>query len=58
MATGLTTTLHTLDVSILPPGTSNLVKVIATDGINTGQDTSDAPFAVLGNVYLPLVLRQ
>jgi hypothetical protein len=50
-AIGLTTTVYSLDVSALPPGTTNLVRVIATDGVNTGQDVSDAPF-IIGEVYV------
>ncbi|MBI4674172.1 MAG: carboxypeptidase regulatory-like domain-containing protein [Chloroflexi bacterium] len=34
------------DVSQLPEGTQYLIKVIATDGINTSEDVSNAPFAV------------
>jgi hypothetical protein len=56
-AIGLTTTIHSLNVSALTPGTSNLVRVIATDGVNTGQDVSDGPFIIVGQVYLPVVLR-
>jgi len=41
-AIGLTTTVYSLDVSALPPGASNLVKVIATDGVNTGMDQVQA----------------
>jgi len=34
-----------------------LIKVVATDGINTGQDVSNAPFTIIGQLYLPLILR-
>jgi hypothetical protein len=56
-AVGLTTTVQTVHISTLPPGNSNLVKVIATDGVNTAQDISDDPFTIIAEVYLPLVLR-
>jgi len=45
------------DISRLLPGTQYLIKVVATDGINTGQDVSDAPFTITGQLYLPLILR-
>lgn len=39
-------TSHTLDVSRLPGGTSILLRISATDGVNTTSDVSDAPFTV------------
>ena len=53
----LTGTSYTWELSQLPAGTQYRVKVIATDGINTGQDVSNAPFTILGQVYLPLIMR-
>jgi hypothetical protein len=41
----------------LPAGTQYLIKVIATDGFNTGQDVSNNTFTKLGMVYLPVVLK-
>jgi hypothetical protein len=57
LAGELTMTSYTWDMSSLPPGTQYLIKVVATDGINTGQDTSNATFTILGQVYLPLIRR-
>jgi hypothetical protein len=42
----LTGTQHALDVSLLPGGTSVLLRISATDGVNTTNDVSDAPFTV------------
>lgn len=42
----LTGTQHALDVSMLPGGTSVLLRISATDGVNTTDDVSDAPFMV------------
>jgi hypothetical protein len=53
----ITSTSYAWDVSGLAPGTQYLVKVIATDGINTGQDTSNAPFTVAGLLHLPIILK-
>ncbi len=42
----LTGAQHALDVSLLPGGTSVLLRISATDGVNTTDDVSDAPFTV------------
>ncbi|MBK6561920.1 carboxypeptidase regulatory-like domain-containing protein [Candidatus Amarobacter glycogenicus] len=42
----LTGTQHALDVSMLPGGTSVLLRISATDGVNTTDDVSDGPFTV------------
>jgi hypothetical protein len=57
LAMDVTTTTYALDAAALPAGTSNLIKVMATDGVNTGQDLSDAPFTIIGKLYLPLVMK-
>ena len=57
IAGDVTTTSYVWDISRLLPGTQYLIKVVATDGINTGQDVSDAPFTITGQLYLPLILR-
>ncbi len=47
VATDLTPTTYGLDTSTLPGGTSVFVRILASDGVNTGQ--ADAgPFAVTG----------
>ena len=57
LVTGLATQSYEWDISGLSLGNSYLVKVMATDGFNTGQDVSDAPFAIIGKVYLPVVFK-
>ncbi|HID64380.1 MAG TPA: hypothetical protein EYP49_16810 [Anaerolineae bacterium] len=58
LVTGLTAQSYGWDISGLSSGNNYLIKVMATDGVNTGQDVSDAAFAVFGNsVYLPLIVR-
>jgi hypothetical protein len=42
--------------SNLPGGTQCYVRVMVTDGINTGQDDSDAPFSSEGNPPTALIL--
>ena len=39
-------TCHSWNTSGLAQGTKYLVKVIATDGINSGEDISDSPFSI------------
>jgi len=46
LVTGLTQTGHTVDLSELPGSDQALFKVIASDGVNTGQDQSDVTFRV------------
>ncbi len=53
----LTTNDLSWDTTGLQPGQNYLIKVIATDGFNTGEDISDAPFSILGYTYLPITLR-
>jgi hypothetical protein len=57
IAGNLTATSYTWDISQLSAGAHYLIKVIATDGINTGHDLSDAPFTIHAPIYLPLILR-
>ena len=57
LVTGLTTQTYEWDISGLSSGSSYLIKVMATDGFNTGQDVSNAPFAIIGKVYLPVILK-
>lgn len=33
------------------------IRVIATDGINTGQDTSDSPFSISRPLFIPIISR-
>ncbi|WBW96628.1 Ig-like domain-containing protein [Oceanirhabdus sp. W0125-5] len=46
LATGLNTTSFFWDTSGLPSGNDYLVKVIADDGIETAEDTSDSTFTI------------
>ena len=48
---------YTLNLIGLPPGNNYLVRVIATDGVNTGEDVSDSPFSVLNTVFLPAISK-
>lgn len=40
------------------PGTHYMIKLIATDGINTGSDVTDGSFSVRKGIYLPIVARK
>ncbi|MGV8041198.1 MAG: hypothetical protein AB2L07_14360 [Thermoanaerobaculaceae bacterium] len=46
VATDLGSQTFDLDTALVPGGTACLVRVLASDGFNTAQDASDAPFAV------------
>jgi hypothetical protein len=50
-------TSYLWDVSSLPAGSHYRLKVVATDSVNTGQDTSNASFAVRRRTYLPLIVK-
>ena len=50
-------TEFTWDPHGFPPSSKYLIKVIATDGINTGQDYSDNKFSVLGRMFLPITMK-
>jgi hypothetical protein len=54
----ITATSYTLDFASLPgtDGASGLVKVLATDGFYTAQDTSDNPFTVGNKAPLAAIL--
>ncbi len=58
IAGDLTATSYTWDFSQLPAGAQYRIKVIATDGINTGYDLSNAPFTIKAQTYLPLILHK
>ena len=49
-------TAATLDPTGIPPGTNYRVKVVATDGVNTGEAVSNA-FTVFQPLFLPLIRR-
>jgi hypothetical protein len=54
VATELTATTYSLDTSTFPGGTSAFVRILASDGVNTGQ--ADAgPFAVTGKEPTALI---
>jgi hypothetical protein len=46
LATNVPTVTLTVDTAALPGSSQGLVRVIATDGLNTGMDQSDAAFTV------------
>jgi|GEM_PF-1884496 len=54
---GLKTSSYQVSAADLAAGTGNRIKVMATDGVNTGQDVSNRAFAVETSIYLPLILR-
>ena len=54
VATDLTATSYSLDTSALPGGTSAFVRLLASDGINTGQGDA-GPFAVTGKAPTALI---
>jgi len=58
LATDVATTSYEWDLRGLPPSPSYLVKVIATDGFNTGYDASNGPFTVQGQTFIPLVMNE
>jgi hypothetical protein len=45
------------DTSQYPPGSQYRIKIIATDGFNTGEDISDFSFTIPRSIYLPFVRR-
>lgn len=47
LALDLTETKYSWNTSDLPTGSSYIIRVIASDGINTGQDDSDGTFRIL-----------
>ncbi len=49
ISSGITSTSLDVDATSLPGSTNAIIKVIVTDGINTGEDVSDAPFIVTDN---------
>ncbi|WBW96627.1 Ig-like domain-containing protein [Oceanirhabdus sp. W0125-5] len=46
IASGLTTSSFFWDTSGLPSGDKYLIKVVASDGLSTAEDVSDAPFTI------------
>ncbi|MDO8673835.1 MAG: fibronectin type III domain-containing protein [Dehalococcoidia bacterium] len=58
IAANLGTTSYQWNVAGLTAGNRYLIKVIATDGFNTGQDVSDSPLSVVTRVFLPIVIKQ
>ncbi|MBI4786749.1 MAG: PD40 domain-containing protein [Chloroflexi bacterium] len=57
LAADLTATNYAWNLSGLPVGSQYRVKVLATDGFNTGDDVSNASFAIGWELYLPLIRR-
>jgi hypothetical protein len=47
----------TVEQGTLDPSRLALIRVTATDGLNTTSDQSDATFAAMLDLFLPLVLR-
>ena len=53
----LTSTGYFWDVSALPAGAQYRIKILVTDGVNTGEDISDDTFSVLSGIFMPVILR-
>ncbi|MCX6032881.1 MAG: DNRLRE domain-containing protein [Chloroflexi bacterium] len=56
IAANLDATSYSVDAARLPGSETALLRVVATDGVNTGQDTSDAAFAVEGKPPAALIV--
>jgi hypothetical protein len=54
VATDLTATTYSLDTSMLPGGTNAYVRILASDGVNTGE-ADGGPFAVTGKEPTALI---
>jgi len=54
---GLGTASYQMPAAALTLGTCGRIKVIATDGVNTGQAVSGGAFSIEALVYLPVMLR-
>ncbi|MCP4262333.1 MAG: hypothetical protein GY774_33260 [Planctomycetes bacterium] len=57
LAADVINTELTVQLDTLPGSRKALVRVLATDGVNTGLDQSDAPFEVVGKKPLTKILR-
>lgn len=53
---GIQTTSYTVDLDAIPGSTKALFRVYATDGVNTGVDTSDAVFTVRSKAPKALII--
>ena len=58
IAGNIITTNYLWDVSTLPKGSQYKIKIIATDGINVGQDSSNNSFSIVDTkeIFLPLAI--
>jgi hypothetical protein len=56
VAVNLTEESYTLDAGMLAGSETALLRVVASDGVNTSQDESDAPFTVEGKPPRPHIL--
>ncbi|MDH5788460.1 MAG: hypothetical protein OEZ40_09245 [Candidatus Bathyarchaeota archaeon] len=58
LALDITENNYVWDTSNLPSGDNYLVKIIATDGVNTGEDVSDSTFCIasppVGGISIPV----
>ena len=51
------TTEFSWDVSTYPVGQHGKIKIIASDGLNIGEDINDNPFTILQSLFLPIVQK-
>jgi hypothetical protein len=56
IATNITTTNFIWDTSYSPGGASARIRVVASDGVNTGQDESDGPFTIISKVPIASIV--
>lgn len=57
IALGVKDSNYEWDTRLLPPGSGYKIKVIVTDGFNTGEDETDSNFTILGKLFLPSIGR-
>ena len=55
IATDIRDTEYTWNCSYVPPGNEYLIGVVASDGVNTGQDISDSTFTILPDTIPPSI---
>jgi hypothetical protein len=53
----ITDEYYSWDTSQLQPGTEYKIKILATDGFNTGIDETAYSFTIVGDLFLPLVSK-
>lgn len=57
LAGGITATTYVWNISRIQAGNRYMIRVLATDGMNIGEDTSNTFFAIRGKISLPIITR-